>query len=72
MWNSFIEGFCKVEMLCYQGDPNWLGWINIGILGTVPAVGILAGLAFIFTTEEDELRLRKLEKEERLIRGLSK
>ena len=27
MWESFIRGFCKVEFLCYAGDPNWFGWI---------------------------------------------
>jgi len=25
-WNNFIVGFCKVEFLCYAGEPNWLGW----------------------------------------------
>jgi TPR repeat protein len=29
-WNSFIAGFCKVEFVCYAGDPNWLGWIVLG------------------------------------------
>ena len=30
MWSKFISGFCKVEFLCYEGTPNWLGW---GVLG---------------------------------------
>jgi TPR repeat protein len=29
-WNSFIAGFCKVEFVCYAGDPNWLGWVVLG------------------------------------------
>ena len=33
IWDSFIESFCKVEFLCYAGEPNWLGWIFIAILG---------------------------------------
>ena len=33
MWDSFIAGYCKVEFLCYAGEPNWLGWIPIGIVG---------------------------------------
>ena len=33
MWDWFITGFCKVEFLCYAEQPNWLGWIAIGILG---------------------------------------
>jgi len=28
---KFITGFCKVEFLCYQGEPNWLGWGLLGI-----------------------------------------
>ena len=31
MWDSFKNSFCKVEFLCYAGDPNWLGWLVIGI-----------------------------------------
>ncbi len=26
LWAKFIYGFCKVEFLCYAGEPNWLGW----------------------------------------------
>ena len=25
--NSFTNSFCKVEFLCYQNEPNWLGMI---------------------------------------------
>lgn len=31
-WKSFLIGFCKVEAVCFEGNPNWLGWILIGIL----------------------------------------
>ena len=24
-WDKFIFGFCKVEFLCWNGEPNWLG-----------------------------------------------
>lgn len=30
-WQSFIEAFCKVEFLCFQKEPNWLGWAIIGM-----------------------------------------
>jgi len=40
-WDKFIYGFCKVEFLCWQGDPNWLGWAVIGM-----AVFILIMLVF--------------------------
>ncbi len=26
-WNDFIFTFCKVEFLCWHGEPNWLGWV---------------------------------------------
>ena len=35
IWNAFKVGFCKVEFLCYAREPNWLGWIIIGICGVV-------------------------------------
>lgn len=31
-WNFLITGYCKVEFLCYNGEPNWLGWIPLGFL----------------------------------------
>lgn len=24
---SLYSSFCKVEFVCYQGEPNWLGWL---------------------------------------------
>lgn len=27
--DRFYETFCGVEFLCYQNEPNWLGWIVI-------------------------------------------
>ena len=26
-WTWFITGFCKVDFVCFEGSPNWLGWI---------------------------------------------
>jgi hypothetical protein len=31
-WDNFISGFCKVEFLCWEGEPNWLGWIVLVFL----------------------------------------
>lgn len=42
-WNWFITGFCKVEFLCYAGDPNWLGWIILGF-GILIFFGIMIWL----------------------------
>ena len=27
MSDNFINSFCKVQFLCYEGEPNWLGLI---------------------------------------------
>ena len=32
-WIKFINGYCKVDFLCYNGEPNWLGWIPLIFLG---------------------------------------
>ena len=32
-WDSFLNGFCKVSFVCWQGSPNWLGWILVAFLG---------------------------------------
>lgn len=29
-YDGFISGFCKVEFLCFAGEPNWLGLIALG------------------------------------------
>ena len=47
IWDEFINGYCKVEFLCYGGEPNWLGWvvmigIGLSILGFV--IGICSGI----------------------------
>lgn len=56
-WDSIIIGFCKVEFLCYQGEPNWLGWLIlgpvIGIVGFLATVWIIAGIASIFMGDHE-------------------
>ena len=31
------DWFCKVQFLCYDGEPNWLGWL---ILGPMLLIGL--------------------------------
>lgn len=31
----FNENFCEVSFLCANGDPNWLGYLVLGLFGTV-------------------------------------
>ena len=46
MFDNFINSFCKVQFLCYEGEPNWLGVILL-----FPLVIIVFGcVALLFTT----------------------
>lgn len=49
-WDSFLGGFCKVSFVCWHGEPNWLGWILIGLLGFV-----LVGICFALVKTAIEL-----------------
>lgn len=43
MWEGILREFCKVQFLCWYGDPNWLGWMVLGILvgfGFLCAIGV--------------------------------
>lgn len=46
-WNGLIFRFCKVEFLCWNGDPNWLGWI---VLVIVLGIGAFFALLMILST----------------------
>ena len=59
-WDSFLSGFCKVGVVCWQGSPNWLGWILVTLLGLLVLVAciflwirLLAAIA-----EEEEIWLQ--------------
>jgi len=42
-FDNFIAGFCKVQFLCYEGAPNWLGW---GVLGIAAIILIIMFFSF--------------------------
>ena len=46
--SSFIGGFCKVEFLCFDNEPNWLGWgvLGIGALMLLGIIGAILGTIF--------------------------
>lgn len=46
-WIKFINGYCKVDFLCVNNDPNWLGWIPIGFLSFI-FIGLMIGIVFVF------------------------
>ena len=35
IWSKFIIEFCKVDFVCHNMEPNWLGWVAIGIAGLI-------------------------------------
>ena len=35
LWEKFLFHFCKVEVVCWCGEPTWLGWILIGVGGLI-------------------------------------
>ena len=48
LWQKLTFEFCKVSVVCWNGEPNWLGWIILVfaaliVLGVI--VGILSALA---------------------------
>jgi hypothetical protein len=43
-WDRFIFGFCKVEFLCWQGEPNWLGFM---VLALAVPVTLISGLFMV-------------------------
>ena len=48
-FDKFILSFCKVEFLCYSGDPNWLGWIFLVCLGIFLVWLLLAFIALVLS-----------------------
>lgn len=38
-----MSGFCEVQCLCYDGSPNWLGWLILGF-GALLVLGIASAI----------------------------
>ena len=86
MFDSFINSFCKVQFLCYQGEPNWLGIIVLLVPGLIifliiSLILVLLPEAIRFSIEQKLLgrqekkrrkqaELEKLSKKQRLFRYL--
>ena len=69
MFDSFINSFCKVQFLCYQGEPNWLGIIVLLVPGVI--LFLIISLILVLLPEairsaiEDKLLSRQEKKERR-------
>jgi hypothetical protein len=48
LWDRFIVGFCKVEAVCWNGEPNWFGWILIAVLAFILLMVVVVIKAIIF------------------------
>lgn len=45
VWHTFVAAFCKLNFLCYEGEPNGLGWVVI-------AVGALVLVVMVFSIRD--------------------
>ena len=71
-WNNFLFHFCKADLFCRQGEPNWLGWILIGIVAFVLVYCLLTSLFSIISwlfqlypaSYEDEIEEDEIEEDE--------
>ncbi len=50
-WDKIVFEFCKVDFLCWHGEPNWLGWILIGIGALILFVILLNVVTGMFHSE---------------------
>ena len=88
MFDSFINSFCKVQFLCYQGEPNWLGIIVLLVPGVIlfliiSLILVLLPGAIKFSIEQKLLgrqeekkrkqaELEKLDRKQKILRVISK
>jgi len=49
LWNEFIAWYCKVDVVCWAGKPNWLGWL-VMVVGVGYIFRVVLGTMF----REDE------------------
>jgi ABC-type dipeptide/oligopeptide/nickel transport system permease subunit len=70
-WGKFIAEFCKVQFLCYNWSPNWLGWMAIALIGiigfllTFGILGIFIGVIGSFFGETYDEMLNRLREEDK-------
>lgn len=47
LWAEFISNFSKVAFLGNDGEPSWLGWIVLWIVGIFAAMLVLAIVGYL-------------------------
>lgn len=61
-WVKFINGYCKVDFLCYNGNPNWLGWIPIGFIGLFCFCFCIGFCGWVYRMDKEEREMEELHK----------
>jgi len=51
--SGFWVEFCKVDIVCHAGSPNWLGWIVLGFAGLIAFIIIHALISAINGLDPD-------------------
>ena len=49
---TLLERFCRVDFVCYLGEPNWLGIVILGVPYFIVSI-IVAYFAYFFATHDD-------------------
>ena len=44
MWEKILNGLCRIETVCWYGEPNWIGYFLLGAAALISIPIIL----FIF------------------------
>lgn len=62
-WNKFIIGYCKVDLLCVNNDPNWLGWFILIVLGLFFSFCLIAVVGSAFESADTNRRLKEYRRD---------
>jgi len=46
LFNKLTSELCKVDIVCTNAEPNWLGWICLGTLGWICIAFIFIVISF--------------------------
>ena len=65
MFDWFINSFCKVQFLCYQGEPNWLGIIVLLVPGLILFLIISAILVLLPEAISSAIKDKRFRRQEK-------
>ena len=50
---TLLERFCRVDFVCYLGEPNWLGIVILGVPYFIVAI-IVGFFVYFFATQDED------------------